>query len=419
MKTYLAVLPMLLFLGCKAPPAPTPAHVQAPLVINPSPLAIAHRLASFPDGQELDGIACDQRLCITVRTQHATASPPPDVLVASRLTHDPLGSITPPPGGWVGPTGVEMLDFETNGFATSGHILAFDNNSLPPSPSIKVYRYSYAHDPAHGLSSTLEATYNVPLQTAQPPTINGLVFLSDVLTIPVDGVTVLNDPAVGALWTCNPSFACTLAMVDPDFAPAPSPQFTGIGRAPGGGTRPYTLDLTVGLSPGVVGSAYIAATDQVCVGRTAQPGGVWCIDRAVLESSASPFTKTKHVIVPPTPGVSDGGHGMSADRNNSSSPWLYWARSYSDAPSGNLNKVFRVNVQTLEVQTVLADNTLLDFSTGVTVMPPLDDGGLPVVPLAVPMGQEEFNGLLNADLHGVDDFVAPTLITEIDLVTLH
>jgi hypothetical protein len=163
--------------------------------------------------------------------------------------------------------------------------------------------------------------------------------------------------------------------------------------------------------PGIFGAAYVAKTDEVCVERAASPGGIWCIDRAtLLDLTTPPFAKSKRVVVPPTAGVSDAGHGIAADRWHAASAWLYWARSYD-------NTIRRVNVQTLQVQTVVSSVQLFDFPTGLDALPPLVAGS-PLTHLGIAMGMEEDNGLLNVALGGVDDFVAPTVIAGIALPAL-
>lgn len=411
------LLPILCaaMLGCATPPPN--ASTSSALTLGTSPTSLLYPLASDPAAYEMDGIAGDKILLFTVRTQHASPSPAPDVLAFTRFGSAPLGSVAAPPGGWVGPTGVSVIDYASSGLSTSGHLLVWDNGALPPAPAAKtVTKIAYSWDPVHGFASSVETVYGLPLQTAAPPTINGLGFVADVLTLP-DGSHILTDPFIGDLWTCDASFSCALAMLDPDFAPAPSPTYTGVGRAPGGGTRAYTLTLSVGLSPGAVGLAYMPTIDSVCVGRTAQPGGIFCIDRAMLQDvTISPFSKVKTTVVPPSIGVSDGGHGLASDGNHPTSPWLYWIRSYSDEAASFTNRAYRVNVSTGEVQIAAASNTLLDFGTGITVLPN-ELPGSPLVNLAIPMGQEENNGLLNSTLAGVDNFVAPTFITGVTLLT--
>lgn len=406
MRFAVALIVAALGCGCSTPPTAENFEALA---------TVAHALASSPAGFEMDGIAGDKRLLFTCVPTPA-ASQSNGVLVFSRTTGAQLGSVTPPPGGWLAPTGLEVLDYTTTGARTSGTLLVFDNGALPPNARITVYKYAYSHDLVHGLVTTLLESHNLPLQSAPPPApIDGFGFVDDLHTLPC-GTSILTDPLFGAVWACGPAFDdCSLAMADVDFGPAPSPVFTGIGRAPGGGTRPYTLALTVGLSPGVVGAAYMARTDEVCFGKAAQPGGIWCVDRAtLLDTTVSPYTKTKRTVVAPTIGLSDGGHGVAADTFHPHSPWLYWIRSYSDPAGGGVNRALRVNVLTGVVETILASNTLLDFGTGITVLPPQVDGS-PFANLAIPMGQEENNGFLNATLGGVDAFVAPTLITGVTL----
>jgi len=390
----IAVLTAFAVSGCALETAPAVSEGDA---VRARPASSIRPLAAYPSGFEMDGIAADDRYVFTCVPTSAVGQDR-GVLVASRESGLPVGQLPPPPNGWSAPTGVEALG--------RGELLVFDNGALPPNARITIYRYRYAL--IGPFSATLVESRELPLQSAPPPApIDGFGFVADVLTLPC-GTSVLTDPLLGALWACGPRFDdCQLAMVDSDFTPAPAPTLDGVGRATGGGTRPYELQLTVGLSPGVVGAAYLAATDEVCVGRTAQAGGIWCVDHAVLlDTSASPYTKAKRAVVPPQVGLSDGGHGLAS---HGASPWLYWVRSYSDAAGGGVNAVRRVNVRTLEVQLVAASNDLLDFSTGIAVLPPRG----PAVDLVVPMGQEENNAALNAVLGGIDSFVAPTLIAEI------
>jgi hypothetical protein len=402
MKQSMLLMLALTLFGCN----------NVPFATNESALLDnGYVIASYPNGFEMDGIAGDKRLLFTNVVPSPGVGTHVTVTAASRLTGVPVGELPPPPSGWFAPTGVEVLSYATHGLGTSGELLVTDNGALPPNAHIVVYKYGYAYDPISGFSAHLVATYPLPMQPPPPiSTISGFGFVSDLFTLS-SGTSVLTDALVGAIWSCDMAFSCQLLMVDPDFGPAPASPINGVGRAQGGGTQPYTLVLTVGLSPGIVGVTYVAATDEVCTARTALAGGVFCIDRAqLLDTSVSPYSKTKRVVVPPQLGLSDGGHGVAADRWHPSSPWLYWVRSYSDAAGGGFNAVHRVNLLTLEVQNILQSNTLLDFSTGITVLPPLIDGP-PFTNLAVPMGQEECNGALNQVLNGVNRYVSPTLIT--------
>lgn len=397
----------LVALGCSSAP-PAVSAESAALI------SVGYTLASSPDGFEPDGIAADQRLVFTCQVPSSpSAGAVPTVRAFSRLFGAQVGQLPAPTAtGWNGPTGVEVLDFTTSDLATSGTLLVFDNGGLPPAPTTKfVAKYSYSYSPTAGFSATMLNQWFLPTQNMPFYPATGFGFISDLRTLP-DGKHVLTDPFLGDIWLCDASFSCQPVMYDADFAPAPAPTFTGTGRAPSGGTRMYQLGLSVGLSPGVVGAAYVAVTDEVCVGRTAQPGGLWCIKKSVLEdTTADPFAKTKRVLQAPAVGVSDGGHGVAADSWHSGSPWVYWIRSYSDPYPTGVNSAFRVNALTGAVETILASNDLLDFGTGISVMPPLPFGAPGVASLAIPNGQEENNGLLNTFLGGVDAFVSPTTIT--------
>jgi hypothetical protein len=370
--------------------------------------SITRSLAAFPTGFEMDDVTGDERLLFTAVPPSVSTAP--TVLAARRLSGEPAGELPPPPGGWLFPAGAEVLSYETCGLATRGHLLVVDNAGVPPLTYPMLYDYAYSFSPAAGFSASLAATHHLPQLTVAPPSLpDGLGYVSGILALGAD--TLLTDALTGSIWVCDAAFSCRLGIIDADFGPGPAPIFTGTGRAPGGGTRPYTLQLPTPIMPGIIDVAHVELTDEVCTARAAVPGGIWCVDRALLlDASVPPYAKPKRVVVPPTPGVTDGQHGVAHDRWHPASPWLYWVRSLD-------NTVRRVNVQTLAVQVVAHSDSLMDFSTGLAVLPPLYAGS-PLTNLAVAMGQEENNGGLNEVLGGADDFVAPSIIAGISLPAL-
>ena len=162
--------------------------------------------------------------------------------------------------------------------------------------------------------------------------------------------------------------------------------------------------------PGLLNIEYANTTDEVCGLTVAPPGGIYCVDRVqLLDDTISPFAKSKRTLVTPQVGVTDGGHGVAYDHWNPTSPWLYWVRSLADTAGGGSNIVRRANLLTGEVQEVVESLTVMDFSTGLATIPPFIDGS-PLSHLAVAMGQEENNAVINPVLGGTSTFVTPSII---------
>lgn len=403
MRTLTTVLFTVIAAGC------TPATDTSERQQDISSTARAYPLATFPSGFEADDVTGDERLVFTGVLPSLSVAPA--VVVASRITGAPVGTLPPPPSGFILPTCVKVVSYSTLGGRTSGELLVIDNAGLPPTARPIAYRYHYSYAPMAGFSATLVGALPLPVLTTTPPSPpNGVGYASGLLVLD-PSTFIITDALSGGAWVCNSSFTCQLGIVSPDLAPGAAAPFSGVGRAPSGGERPYTFVLPTPIFPGAFGAAYVAKTDEVCVERAAAPGGLWCIARTtLLDLATSPLAKTKRVVVPPTAGVSDAGHGIAADRFHPASPWLYWARSFD-------NTVRRVNVETLQVEVVAHSTQLFDFPTGLDVLPPLVAGS-PLTTLGVAMGQEENNALLNTALGGTDAFVAPTLISAVLLPAL-
>src|SRR5690242_826480 len=289
---------------------PTTSHENAPL----NGLAEPYALAKFPGGFEMDGITGDERVVFTGIITPAPGQPVA-VLAASRLTGRPLGSVTPPPAGFQAISAVAVLDYQTAGAATSGELLVVDVGALPPNAHVTLYHYRYSWSLCAGLQTTLEDAHQLPQLTFP---VNGVGYAGGVALLPGGGLAIA-DALAGAIWTCGPGLDdCHLAMVDQAWGAAPAPpSFTGIGRAPGGGTRPYTLAIANGLMPGLLSIDYVDKTDEVCGLVAAPPGGIYCVSRtALVDQSISPFMKTKRPLVTSTVGLSDGGHGIAYDHWN-------------------------------------------------------------------------------------------------------
>jgi len=377
--------------------------------------------ASFQGGRPFHGAGGDELLLFAVQPGQS-----PDgakgILVAGRATGRQLGEVTPPPMGWRVPLSIEVFDFHRQGPATRGSFLVLDTGVIPAlagTAPATLHRYSYSYSPSSGLTTTWLETHVLPLAGPPGPDLpTGLLMAEGFTRLPGGGVAV-TDALLGAIWIAGPSLEdWRLAVIDPRFAPVLGvPDLQGIGRAPGGGTRPYTLRLPSPwpdgppAAPGVHSITYARVTDEVVTIRTAPPGGIYAVPLSVLlDTAISPAAKGSRLreVVPPQVGLSDLTDGIVHDRFHPSTAWVYWQRAVSDQAGGGANILRRVDLRTGRIQEVARSNTLYDWTSNLAVLPPIDD--LPVSLVLSAMGQEENNPEVNV-LLGEPQYVAPSLLT--------
>jgi hypothetical protein len=399
-----------------APPTSAEASLDRPaLVVGPV------AAASFAGGRPFHGTGGDELLLFAVQPDDA-----PDgekgVAVASRITGREVGRVTPPPMDWRVPLSIEVFDFERRGLGTRGWFLVLDAGALPAlagTAPATLHRYTYSYSPGVGLRTAWQETHVVPLAGPpgpEPP--QGVLLAAGFTRLPGGGVAV-TDTLIGAIWVAGPLLEdWRLAIVDPRFAPGLGvPDLHGIGRAPGGGTRSYTLRLPSPFpggppaAPGIHSITYAAVTDEVVAIRTAPPGGIYGLPLSVLlDTTIPPFAKGEHLreVVPPQVGLSDLTDGIVYDRFHPGTPWVYWQRAISDEIGGGSNILRRAHLLTGEIQEVARSNTLYDFTSNLAVLPPID--GLPISLVLSAMGQEENNPEVNV-LLTEPQYVAPSLLT--------
>jgi hypothetical protein len=165
------------------------------------------------------------------------------------------------------------------------------------------------------------------------------------------------------------------------------------------------------VAPGIHSLTYAAITDEVIPIVTASPGGIYAIPRRVLlDETIPPFAKGSalRVVVAPQAGLSDLTDGVIYDRFHPDSPWVYWHRSISDVAGGGVNILRRAHLVTGEIQEVARSNELYDWTSNLSVLPPL--GHAPFTIILSAMGQEENNPEVNV-LLAAPQYVAPSLLT--------
>jgi len=333
----LVLVLVLVLVGLQPVQGAAAALDQPSLVVGPV------AVASFEGGRPFHGAGGDEVLLFAVQPD-----PSPDgakgILVASRTTGRQLGAVTPPPMGWRVPLSIEVVDFQRQGPTTRGSFLVLDTGAPPAlagTAPASLHRYTYAYSPSVGLTTTWQETHVLPL--AGPPDSElptGLLMAEGFTRLPGGGVAV-TDALLGAIWVAGPSLAdWRPAILDPRFAPGFIEQdLQGIGRAPGGGTRPYTLRLPSPFpggppaAPGAHSITYAAVTDEVLTVRTAPPGGIYALPlKALLDTTIPPVDKGSWLreVVAPQVGLSDLTDGLVYDRFHPSTPWVYWQRAVSD-----------------------------------------------------------------------------------------
>ena len=396
--------------------SPAAASVDGPeLVVGP----IA--AATFEGGRPFHGAGGDELLLFAVQPADA-----PDggrgILVASRITGRAIGRVTPPPMGWRVPLSIEVFGFQRRALATSGSFLVLDAGVSPGDAGTApttIYRYTYSYSPAARLTTTWVSTHVLPLAGPPGPELpTGILYPGGFVRLPDGGIAV-TDTLLGAIWIAGLSLDdWRLTFIDSRFAPGFGvPDIYGIGRAPDGGTRPYTLRLPSPFpggppaAPGVHSITYAALTDEVVTIRTAPPGGMYALPMSVLlDTITPPFAKGSFLreVVPPQVGLSDLTDGIVYDRFHPGTAWVYWQRAVSDEIGGGSNILRRANLLTGQIQEVARSNTLYDFTNNVAVLPPIDD--LPVTLVLSAMGQEENNPEVNV-LLTEPQYIGPSLLT--------
>jgi hypothetical protein len=377
--------------------------------------------ATFPGAFPFHGCGGDQVLLFGVQPADAPESEP-GIQVALRTTGVPIGRVTAPPVGWKVPLSLEVYDLSGEGQNARGSFVVLDTGVEPAQAGTApayIHRYDYSYSPADGLQTTWRSSHQLPL--AGPPGAGlpaGLLAPAGFVRLPDGGVAV-TDTALASIWVAGPSLSdWRLAMIDPRFAPAFGvPDLIGIGRAPGGGTRSYVVRLPSifpggpPVAPGIHSITYAALTDEVIPIVTAPPGGIYAIKRSVLlDPAIPPFAKGEalRAVVAPQVGLSDLTDGVVYDRFHPATPWVYWQRSITDVIGGGANILRRVHLITGAMQEVTRSNELFDWTSNLSVLPPL--GNAPFTVVLAAMGQEENNPDVNA-LLTAPQFVAPSLLT--------
>jgi hypothetical protein len=394
-----------------------PAAAALPTIVL-GPVASAEYAEAFP----VHGIGGDEQVIFALQPTdvpgHARG-----VWVSHRDGGLHLGAVTPPPAGWGAPVSIKIVDHHVIGaFGSEGTFVILDGfapQDAGTRPGI-VYEYAYRYTPEEGLSTAVTGTHPLPMFTGVDAEglPDGPLYPISLLRLP-GGKVVVADMVLGAIWTSGVTLDdWRMAMIDPRFQiGALSAPIAGVGRAPGGGTRPYVFD-TVSLPPafpfpilpGIHAVTYCDPTDEVAVVRTATPGGVYGIPRAVLEDPAASLAdKSAAVreIAAPEPGVTDLAAGLDYDRFHPHTPWLYWQRAVADA-KGGYNTVYRVHLFSGAVEKVAESLKVYDWTNEISVLP--SHLGPSFTVLTNANMQEENLAQSNALLGGVSTLVGPTVI---------
>ena len=393
------------------------AEPQRPDLVVIGPYAAA----TFPDAFPFHGCGGDHVLLFGVQIA-ATPESESGIQVALRSHGAPIGRVTPPPVGWKVPLSLELYDFSHDGQHTRGSFIVLDAGAEPAeagtAPSY-IHQYDYSYSPDGGLVTVCRSTHQLPLSGPPGPGLpTGLLLPAGLTRLPGGGVAV-TDTGLAAIWVAGPSLDdWRLAMIDPRFAPGFGvADLSGVGRAPGGGTRPYLMrlpSLSPGgptIAPGIHSITYAAATDEVIPIVTTPPGGIYAINRnALLDNTVPPFAKgdALRAVVPPQAGLSDLTDGVIYDRFHPATPWVYWQRAVSDAAGGGANIMRRAHLFTGQIQEVARSNEIYDWTSNLSVLPL--EGNEPFTVVLSAMGQEENNAEVNV-LLSTPQYVAPSLLT--------
>lgn len=223
-------------------------------------------------------------------------------------------------------------------------------------------------------------------------------FLARVsMSILPDGKMVVADTLTGTLWASGDSWDdWFLSIAGAPFGAVPfgggtvtcedgavKPGFMVNALGPDGQERQYPYSIHalggIALEPGLHGSAYINATDEVAWNIVAHPGGIWAASRAVVEDrTISPFLKPYRAVITPINGVTDWVAEIEYDSYHPTSRWLYFQRAVagycSDATAhpycAKNNPLYRVDIYTGAIEFVREDLSVWDFVSNNNILPP-------------------------------------------------
>lgn len=415
---------VVIAVSCTIDPHEEPPTASKTQKLSTEPYAAVQ----FPDGMGIHGIDATKHLWF------AAVAYPPAIHVARRVTGQVLGTLPPPPtalpGGGTGfgaPVAVRV--------APDGRILVLDGVVAPVAAgSAPAMLYEYQVQPTwSGFAATLVRSQVLPLiapseipiafmPEPRPPVTSG-IFFPIMMTAFQDGSVALTDTVIGAAWVSDPTRSSFRnAIQDPRLRALPQlTPIVGKGRAPGGGTRDYSLQLTTGGLPGAFGIAHLAATDEVVMANPSQ--GMVAMPYATFIAATDPTAKSGTVrpLAAPTVGLTDLVAGLDTNRWDSSDPYVYFQRVAADASADFKNVMARVHGQTGAIEVLGRSTTVFDFDVAIAVVEPLLPPTLlpPYLRIATvgsAVGQEENNPFVNATPSGT--FVAPTPIGAV-LTTYH
>ena len=309
------------------------------------------------------------------------------VAVHDRWSGREVALLPPPPGGWVLPFQMRIVE--------EGRLVVLDAGGFPGGPTIpRVYDYDYRFDRE---TRTFTATL------ARSARFEGLpIIFSEDVEVLADGTYVVSDVVLGALWLILPDGNIFPGLV-PESFDRPIPELVSC---------VYSAPLTVdgipfsvgGFAPGI-GSLANDGTflyyGNGCV------GGVHRLPLASLfDTSRSAYDRAadEELVSPPVPGDLDVVKGLAFNRSNPRDKRLYAVEPFK-------LRVLRIALTTGEREVLAQDPLLFNF--------PVTSAFLPSPPgaqtLVVASDQEHrFTGINQAIT--TDMFQLPFLVTRV-LVT--
>jgi hypothetical protein len=333
-----------------------------------------------------------------------------NVRVFHQHTKQELGQLPPPSRGFQTPFKFRLKTYQNleNG-GSQGTVYVLD--SVTPKdagmhdPLILLYAYEYTKEP--GLQTRLVEEYRIPSNTVPPNLLrdgtppNGAIYVTSFAFID-DETIALADTLAGAIWLYDlKDQAISVGFTHDAFRFKPWPNDLAITLQDGsvqqgiisGWTHREREDLVSYLyrppmapgmpllMPGLHGLAvyHKGSTQKVVFGSCAL-GGVYSMDVAeLMRTDIIPWEKHFETMVPDISGVSDWIAEVQADTFNPGSPWVYFQRvtSKGNEPADpgfeqwrdRYNALYRVNMETREMQFVAEDWKLWDFNSNLNVIP--------------------------------------------------
>jgi hypothetical protein len=318
------------------------------------------------------------------------------VQVYSRLTHQLVGDLPPPPNGFALPFILKAVKGDRVSVLDAGGFPS-PKPFVPANPTIYEYRFRFAHG-----AFSAEITRTVSFTSAL------IGFAEDAIQLD-DGRYLVDDAVLGSIWIANTDGSVVPGIVPKTFEPAdviPPMYFCETMPLIQVGGLPFLFtDSTV---PGITS---MAALGSKLYFSGSCSGAVYSVPLKSLTDGRKPYQRAAdiRVLSPKPPGVKvEELLGLTANPYEPSEPYLYAADPLQ-------LRVIRIDTRNGKRQVVGDDPHLFNFPSSLGFAPPILPG-LPS-PLLTLSNQQHRTVITNDAISA--DMLEPPFVATVTYLTSH